>query len=598
MVKHGLRNVRIGVGALAGLALWSVWQLSAKTSPELESINDRYQLSNMLDGGNRVGVNDKSSPIFIVAIKAPPSSQSDNSLFQKELSGLIAEIEAANPAVVGVAIDLREMPWLCDLQTKFKTYNNIVYGYFGNSKSYKQARSELCGADQLGHMELPRELGGIFYLLPRTNGNVLPFCSEVVGRLDGSALTASNSGNQPLAMNLMYRPGMSITSLPADRFCRVNPSTTGEPTQDALSLQNAAKKMTGKIVIIGFDDTQTTETGHEAQPAKSELFLQANAIDTLVNHAWRIDYTRAINPMDMLAFVLICSTLFASLSPFPRFVIWLAGFALAGLTTLVSFDIARIVLPFGSPLLLFHCSYFAGTIINLETDRIEKNRRLAAALQQQLEEERKRIAKDMHDEVLPTLSRVMRLSDKLQPTQNESESIPQEIRAKLELTVTEMRKIIDNLYPPVIDNLGLILALEHLVQKFSSESGIKSSFTSVTRQEEDLLLPPFHKLCLYRIVQEALNNAEKHSGASQIEVAILKDGRMVRIQVADNGIGYDSRKSTANNRGLQIIQQRALAIGAKIQSKKPTQFSSGTVLQVSVALFDHLGEDAESTANA
>lgn len=594
MFNQGLRTVRIGVGALAGLALWSVWQLSARTSAELESVNDRYQLSQMLGGGHGTGVADKSSPVFIIPIQTPPSFQLDSRIFEKQFSQLITEVEAENPAVVGIAMDLRGMPSLCQLQTKLKTYNNVVFGYFGNSRSFKQASSELCGAEELGHMEIPRELGGIFYLLPRTNGNVQPFSSEVVSRLNGSALSTSNSGEHPLAMNLMYRPRLPLSSLPAQRFCRISTAGTGEQTPYALPLRNTAKKLTSKIVLIGLDDVPTKTNGQEPQTVNADLFLQANAIDTLVNRAWRTDYTRAINPIDMLAFVLICSTLFASLSAFPRFVIWLTGCAVSALVTLVCFDIARIILPFGGPLLLFHCSYFAGTIINLETDRIEKSRRLAAALQQQLEDERKRIAKDMHDEVLPTLSRVMRLSDKIEQAENESDSIPQEIRAKLESTITEMRKIIDNLYPPVIDSLGLILALEHLVGKFSSESGIKSSFTTSTKMEEELILPPFHKLCLYRIVQEALNNVEKHSGASEVDVAIVKDGHFVRIQVADNGIGYDSRKSTANNRGLQIIQQRALAIGAKIQSKKPNQFQSGSVLQVSVALLNHLKHDTEA----
>ncbi len=268
--------------------------------------------------------------------------------------------------------------------------------------------------------------------------------------------------------------------------------------------------------------------------------------------------------------------LFSVLEPMPRFLLWVVTSAFVAGLAEYCFQTYHFIIAFGTLTVLISCLYFCGTLIHLETEKIERSRKLATDLQIQAEQERKRIAKDLHDEALPSLSRVMRLADQLQEAHADS-TIPQEIRAELESTVTEMRRVINDLHPAVLENLGLAAALQHLANALTQSSNIQVDFSE---RSSVPVLPPFQALCIYRIAQEALNNIARHSGATQAAVDLELHDTNLRLRISDNGSGAVRKK--ADSYGLRNIEDRSKLINATVEWAAPAQYSSGTMLVLNV----------------
>jgi two-component system sensor histidine kinase UhpB len=193
-------------------------------------------------------------------------------------------------------------------------------------------------------------------------------------------------------------------------------------------------------------------------------------------------------------------------------------------------------------------------------DRLELERRDAAAraLHAQ-EEERRRIARGLHDEVGQTMTGVLfqlqRLARNAPPEQEEALADTQDaVRTSLE----EVRRIAQELRPEALDHLGLASALTTLSRRFSDRTGI-----AVRREfERDLPeLAPEVELVVYRVAQESLTNAARHSGADEITLELGDDGDGVLLRVSDNGRGLNGH---AEGGGLRGIREHALVVGGKV----------------------------------
>ncbi len=214
----------------------------------------------------------------------------------------------------------------------------------------------------------------------------------------------------------------------------------------------------------------------------------------------------------------------------------------------------------------------------------QSNRELAEArldMQERAEKERQRIAEDLHDETLPALSAVARMADKLSEDLTDN-PVPTQMRQKLDSAVSEMRRVINDLHPSVLETMGFVPALENLTTYLMRESGIESRFEDGTGRD-DYSLPVFTQLQLYRIVQEALNNVGKHSKASQVMVKVAQQNGSLLITVADDGKGFDPNSTKKDSHGLVNIRQRAQLIGAQVDWRKPKTFSSGTELRIRIS---------------
>jgi len=186
------------------------------------------------------------------------------------------------------------------------------------------------------------------------------------------------------------------------------------------------------------------------------------------------------------------------------------------------------------------------------------------------EEERLRIARELHDDTVQSL---VVLSRELDALASSDRPIPQDFRTELEALwqqtnnlIQGVRRLSQDLRPPTLDRLGLLPALERLVSDVSEFSGIAVKSRVVGSERR---LPEEAELMLFRIVQEALRNVWRHSQATQAEVSVEFDTRRIRITVEDNGVGFDLPKSVRDlsrtgKLGLVGMTERARLLGGTV----------------------------------
>ena len=191
------------------------------------------------------------------------------------------------------------------------------------------------------------------------------------------------------------------------------------------------------------------------------------------------------------------------------------------------------------------------------------------------EEERRRIAMDIHDQTLADLATVKRGVESLKEA-NGCHEEASALENNLEKAIRNLREVMDNLHPQTLDILGLGAALEsHLERHFSGDDMPEYHYHQTSKAEE-LHLPKFMNLAIYRIASEAIHNVIKHAAANRYEISLdVNDGRFC-LAVEDNGRGFNADEIfDSSHRGLHNIRERAHAIGAQVLWK-PSRFSSGT----------------------
>jgi len=202
----------------------------------------------------------------------------------------------------------------------------------------------------------------------------------------------------------------------------------------------------------------------------------------------------------------------------------------------------------------------------------EELRALSAHLQNVREDERKNLAREMHDEVGQILTSIkMNLSlIKRQVEDNEkklqTKELDEEIKSMSKMVdhaVVRVRKMITELRPELLDKLGLIPALEWYTEEYAKETKIKCSFKG---DFEELSLDHTIELTIFRIVQEALTNVARHSTASNVIVSIKKSENEIVVEIVDNGIGISEERLLGDKSfGLLGMRERANLVGGKIE---------------------------------
>lgn len=198
------------------------------------------------------------------------------------------------------------------------------------------------------------------------------------------------------------------------------------------------------------------------------------------------------------------------------------------------------------------------------------------------EEERRRLARELHDETLQGLIALRHRAQLIQispDSQHLAEALF-EVEALTEQSIQELRRLIRDLRPIYLEDLGLNAALQMLCEENARVSGLPISFEKTGQQHRQ---SPDAELAIYRIAQEALSNAVRHSGASQIKLTIMYAQEMLVLQVGDNGQGFSVPRSPAEfaplgHFGLLGMHERAELIGARLEiASSPT---NGTYLQL------------------
>ena len=202
------------------------------------------------------------------------------------------------------------------------------------------------------------------------------------------------------------------------------------------------------------------------------------------------------------------------------------------------------------------------------------------------EDERRRIARDLHDETIQMLIAISRKLEALatlpEPSDDAAARHVSEIQVLVGNSLRGLRRFVQALRPPTLDHLGLIVALMSLASSLEETEGIE---TSVQVAGDVRRLAPECELGVFRIVQEVLNNVRRHSGATQVDVAVAFKADGIQVRVSDDGCGFDAPTRldgmvSAGKFGLIGMQERARLLGGTLVVE--SEQGAGTVVTLDV----------------
>lgn len=215
-----------------------------------------------------------------------------------------------------------------------------------------------------------------------------------------------------------------------------------------------------------------------------------------------------------------------------------------------------------------------------------RQRELSRRLLRVQEEERRALARELHDEIGQQLGAIKLNLKALSSGGNERNAARiQDGIGIVDATISQIRDRALDLRPALLDDLGLAAALDWLCHQQAQRSGIAIGLDSKPLP----ILPPDLTTAVYRIVQEGITNALKHAGASRIEISVFAEDNRVKLAIVDNGRGFDSVHAVPGV-GLPGMRERVETLGGRLDLESTA--GKGTRIDVIFDLTDH-----ESTAN-
>jgi len=214
----------------------------------------------------------------------------------------------------------------------------------------------------------------------------------------------------------------------------------------------------------------------------------------------------------------------------------------------------------------------------------EELRELASGMDSVREQEKSRIAREIHDELGQALTALKLdtawLAERLPAGQTGAAGKLKAMDAMIDATVAATRRISADLRPLVLDDLGLVSAAEWLVQEFTQRTGIPCELAVGS---PDLELKDPHATAIFRVLQESLTNVARHAQARRVEVGLARADGAVTLSVRDNGRGFnpgDPRRP--NSFGLMGLRERMSLLGGEVRIE--SQPGRGTTLHVQIPL--------------
>ena len=195
-------------------------------------------------------------------------------------------------------------------------------------------------------------------------------------------------------------------------------------------------------------------------------------------------------------------------------------------------------------------------------------RELSEHLRDTLEDERQRIARELHDGVGQNLHLIRLKLKTIEESQAKgfSETDYNTLFNSIESSINELKEIIYNLKPKNLDEIGLGPSLKVLTKRISEETGIKGTVDIYGPEER---LNKRLELTLYRLTQEALSNIVKHSMAREFNIQIMNNKDIIKLMISDDGVGFDpahtNHKSTSSGFGLLNMQERIGSYNGKLK---------------------------------
>lgn len=203
-----------------------------------------------------------------------------------------------------------------------------------------------------------------------------------------------------------------------------------------------------------------------------------------------------------------------------------------------------------------------------------------------IEEERRRIARDLHDgpaqgitNISMRLDVVRRLMERDPVLANEElDRLHQRVRG----VVNDIRKLIYDLRPLAIDEVGLIQAARQLCERNQEDWGIPVQVTVSEALQLDM--PPARQVAIYRLIQELLNNVRKHAEASHVGVTFVQVENALVVEVVDDGKGFDVHHIPSGHFGIIGLKERVAYLSGKVDIESEIGRGSRFVITIPLAL--------------
>jgi two-component system sensor histidine kinase UhpB len=199
---------------------------------------------------------------------------------------------------------------------------------------------------------------------------------------------------------------------------------------------------------------------------------------------------------------------------------------------------------------------FRRMLVRIEDERRRSGRLVLRAQ----EEERRRLARDLHDEVNQALTAILlRLQALSQAAPPDLEDELTELKRLVNQAMSELLQLARQLRPTALDDHGLLPAMASQIRRFAAQTGIKTDLNATGKSS----LAPDEEIAVYRIAQEALANIARHAGAKKVEVDLRTGSDGVELTVRDDGRGFEPDEP-ANGLGLGGMAERARLVGGEL----------------------------------
>lgn len=241
-------------------------------------------------------------------------------------------------------------------------------------------------------------------------------------------------------------------------------------------------------------------------------------------------------------------------------------------------------------------SYLTGDLenVSLQIEDMKQKRLLGIRIIKAQEEERQRVAREIHDGPAQSMSNIVlkaEICERL--VDSDPEKAKDELRTLKSVvrdTLRDVRKIIYDLRPMSLDDLGLIPTLQRYIETCREESGIKITFKTRGTCEQ---LKPVVSLTVFRLVQEAVNNIKKHACADKVTINLEFLEKELKLYIADNGVGFDFDSLKSNeediNKGFGLISMRERVELLDGKFEIDSAVGKGTRLNITVPLLPEEG---------
>ncbi len=202
------------------------------------------------------------------------------------------------------------------------------------------------------------------------------------------------------------------------------------------------------------------------------------------------------------------------------------------------------------------------------------------------EEERKLVARELHDQLGQSLSHTLLKLQNVCEKSGVGNDLCKDIRDDVASHIDEVRNLAWHIRPPVLDDYGLDSALKRYFRDISEHSGIPIEYKCVAQSDSDRL-PANIEVLLYRIAQEATTNSIRHAEPTKISVVLLQKESSVNLMIVDDGVGFDAEKVLENLNdvsclGVLSMKERAALVGGEVEIE--SRIGKGTEVLVTMPL--------------